>query len=192
MKRILPIAVATAALIAAGSALAAPEAYTVDPRHTLPTFEVLHFGFSMQRGRFNKTSGRVVIDVAARKGSAEIAIEAVSVSTGIDALDERIRGEDFLNAANYPVVTFKSDNFAFDGERLKSLTGELTMNGVARPVTFTVNTFGCIPHPMLKRKACGCDILATIKVSDFAMKYSSPYVADEVTLRIGVEALKEE
>ena len=190
MKRIL-VAIGASALVVGGDVLAEPETFTIDPRHTLPTFEVLHFGASMQRGRFNKTSGRVILDLAARKGSAEIAVDAASVSTGVDALDERMRGEDFFDVAKHPVVTFKSDNFAFDGERLTSMTGELTMNGVSRPVTFTVNVFNCLVHPMLKRRACGADIVATIKRSDFRQKYSSPYVADDVTLRIGVEAVKE-
>jgi polyisoprenoid-binding protein YceI len=167
------------------------ETYTVDPRHTFPTYEVSHFGYSMQRGRFNKTTGKIAIDTAAKKGSADIAMETASVSTGVDKLDEHLRSEDFLNAAKYPQITFKSDNFAFDGERLKSATGDLTINGVTRPVTFNASVFQCAVNPMIKKKQCGADLVTTIKRSDFGVKYALPALGDDVTLRIPVESIKD-
>ena len=190
MKAII-LAAGSATLIAAGCAWAEPETYRIDPRHTFPTYEVGHDGYSVQRGRFNKTSGRVTLDIAAKKGSVEIAMETASVSSGIDKLDENLRGEDFLNAAKFPVITFKSDNLSFEGERLKSLSGDLTINGVTRPVTFTVNLFHCAPNRLTKAKTCGADIITTIKRSDFGVKYALPNLGDDVTLRIGVEGIKE-
>lgn len=187
----MKIAAALAASLAILPAAAELESYTVDPRHTFPTYEVGHLGYSMQRGRFNKTSGKITIDTAAKKGSADIAMDTASVSSGVDKLDEHLRGEDFLNAAKYPQITFKSTNFAFDGDRVKSATGDLTINGVTRPVTFNANMFLCGPHPMTKKKQCGADLQATIKRSDFGMKYALPALADDVTLRIPVEALKD-
>lgn len=184
-------AVALAATLATLPAAAEMESYTVDPRHTFPTYEVSHFGYSMQRGRFNKTSGRITIDTAAKKGTADIAMETASVSSGVDKLDEHLRGEDFLNAAKFPLITFKSSNFAFEGEKLKSATGELSINGVARPVTFTANVFQCAPNPMNKKMQCGADLQATIKRSDFGVKYALPALGDDVTLRIPVEAIKD-
>jgi polyisoprenoid-binding protein YceI len=183
-----------AAALAASLALPAAaqmETYTVDPRHTFPTYEVSHFGYSMQRGRFNKTSGRITIDTAAKKGSADIAMETASVSTGVDKLDEHLRSEDFLNAAKFPQITFKSRDFAFDGDKLKSATGDLTINGVTRPVTFTANVFQCALNPMNKKKQCGADLQATIKRSDFGVKYALPVLGDDVTLRIPVEGIKD-
>jgi polyisoprenoid-binding protein YceI len=184
-------AAAFAAALAILPAAAAMESYTVDPRHTFPTYEVSHLGYSMQRGRFNKTSGKITIDTAARKGTADIAMDAASVSTGVDKLDEHLRSEDFLNAAKYPQVTFKSNDFAFEGDRVKRATGDLTINGVTRPVTFTANVFQCAENPMLKKKQCGADLQATIKRSDFGMKYALPMLGDDVTLRIPVEATKD-
>ena len=180
-----------AALAAALPAAAELETYTVDPRHTMPTYEVSHFGYSMQRGRFNRTSGKIAIDTAAKKGSADIAMETASVSSGIDKLDEHLRSDDFLNAAKYPQITFKSTDFVFDGDNVKSARGELTINGVTRPVTFTTNVFKCAENPMLKRKQCGADLQATIKRSDFGVKYALPALGDDVTLRIPVEATKD-
>ena len=188
MKRIAIAAAVCAALPAA----AALETYTVDPRHTLPTYEVSHFGYSMQRGRFGKTSGRITIDAAAKTGSADITIDAASVSSGVDKLDEHLRGEDFFNVAKNPTITFKSSNFTFDGDRVKSATGDLTINGVTQPVTLIANVFQCAPNPMNKKKQCGADLVTTIKRSDFGMKYALPALGDEVTLRIPVESIKDD
>jgi polyisoprenoid-binding protein YceI len=182
---------ALAASLAVFPAAAEMESYTVDPHHTFPTYEVSHLGYSMQRGRFNKTSGRIAVDTAAKKGSADIAMETASVSSGVDKLDEHLRSEDFLNAAKFPQITFKSKDFAFEGEKLKSATGDLTINGVTRPVTFTANVFQCAMNPMLKKKQCGADLQATIKRSDFGVKYALPMLGDDVTLRIPVEAIKD-
>lgn len=189
--KLVKLVPALAAVLAILPATAEVETYTVDPHHTFPTYEVGHMGYSMQRGRFNKTSGKITLDTAAKKGSADIAMETASVSTGVDKLDEHLRSDDFLNAAKNPQITFKSSSFAFDGERVKSATGDLTLNGVTRPVTFTANVFQCGMHPMIKKKQCGADLQATIKRSDFGMKYGLPLLADDVTLHIPVEALKD-
>ena len=69
------------------------------------------------------------------------------------------------------------------------MTGDLTIRGVAKPATLTANHFRCGPHPVTKKKACGGDFITQIKRSDFGMKYAMSAVADEVTLRINIEAL---
>ncbi|MGZ5032860.1 MAG: YceI family protein [Usitatibacter sp.] len=190
MKR-LTLVTFLVALLGAQSAAAELETYTVDPAHTRPTYEVSHFGYSMQRGRFNKTSGKITLDIAAKKGSADIVVDTASVDSGVPKLDEHLRSEDFFNAARNPQITFKSNSFAFEGDRVKSATGDLTMNGVTRPVTLTATVFQCAPHPMNKRKQCGADLITTVKRSDFGMKYGLPVLGDDVTLRIPVESVKD-
>lgn len=190
MKRtLLPATVA--ALLTPLPACAELESYTVDPDHTFPTYEVSHFGYSMQRGRFNRTSGRITLDEAAGKCTADIAIDTASVSSGVDKLDEHLRSEDFLNAARNPQITFKSANCAFEGGKVKSATGDLTINGVTRPATLAANMFLCAPNPMNKRKQCGADLEVTVKRSDFGVKYALPALGDDVRLRINVEAIKD-
>lgn len=183
------------AACAALSACAAPafaqlETYAVDPLHTFPAYEVSHFGYSMQRGRFNRTSGKIALDVAARRCEADIAIEVASVSSGVDKLDEHLRAADFFNAAKHPLITFKADGCAFEGDKVKSATGRLSMNGVTRPVTLVAAMFQCAPNPMTQVKQCGADLEVTIKRSDFGMTYALPALGDEVKLRINVEANK--
>lgn len=177
------------AALAAAPALAA-DTYTIDSRHTFPTFEVNHLGFSTQRGRFNKVTGSITLDRAAKKGSMEIVIDVASIDMGIDKWDEHMKSEDFFNAAKFPTVVFKSDTMKFDGDRLAAVDGQLTLLGVSKPVTLTVTRFHCAHNPMAKKDACGADATATIKRSEFGMKYAVPNVGDEVLLRIPVEAFK--
>jgi polyisoprenoid-binding protein YceI len=184
-------AAALAASLAALPCAAELETYTIDPRHTIPTYEVSHLGYSMQRGRFDRTRGKITIDTAAKKGSADVTVDAASVSSGVDKLDEHLKGEDFFNVARHPQITFKSSDFAFEGDTLRSATGELTMNGITKPVTLTANIFRCAMNPVLKKKQCGADLVTTIKRSDFGMKYALPALGDDVTLRIPVESMKD-
>jgi polyisoprenoid-binding protein YceI len=187
MKPILAIAAALAAL----PALADVETYNIDPNHTFPAYEVGHFGYSIQRGRFNKTQGRITMDTAAKAGTVEVTIDTASVSTGVDKLDQHLRGDDFFDSAKFPQMTFKSSDLTFDGERVRQARGTLTINGIAKPVTLEVTYFKCGLHPMLMRKVCGADMTTTIKRSEFGMKYALPMLADEVVLRVNVEAIKE-
>jgi polyisoprenoid-binding protein YceI len=182
---------AFAALATAVPAAAAMETYTIDSRHTFPSFEVMHFGVSLQRGRFNKTSGTVKVDTEARQGSIDVTIDAASVDTGLDKLEEHVRAEDFLDASKYPTITFKGSQMAFDGTNLKSVTGELTMRGVSKPVTLDAQHFTCRVHPMNKKQMCGGEFTAHIKRSDWGIKYAIPALADEMLLRINVEAYRD-
>lgn len=182
---------ACAALLTSFGALAELEAFTVDPNHTFPAFEIGHFGYSFQRGRFNRTTGKVTLDTVARAGSADIAIDTASVSTGHAKLEEHLRSEEFFNSAKYPQMTFKSSSFAFEGDKVRSAAGDLTINGVSRPVSLKAEYFNCAPHPMLKKKVCGAEFTTTIKRSDFGIKTYLPALADDVMLRINVEAVKD-
>jgi polyisoprenoid-binding protein YceI len=180
-----------ASLIAALPASAAGESYTIDPNHTFPSYEILHFGYSLQRGRFNKTRGKVVVDAAARTGSADITIDTESIDTGHAKLEEHIRSADFLNAAQYPTIDFRGSAMAFEGENVKSVTGELTMLGVSRPVTLNASHFKCGAHPMTRKAMCGGEFVAIIRRSDWGIKRYIPALADEMTLRINVEAFRD-
>ncbi|NTV10566.1 MAG: YceI family protein [Zoogloea sp.] len=185
----VPLALLGAALSL--PAVAAPESYTIDSAHTFPSYEVRHLGFSVQRGRFNSTSGKVVLDRAARTGSVDVKIDAASISTGNPALEKHLRSEEFFGVDKYPVISFKSTAMKFDGDKLASVEGNLTMHGVTRPVTLAVTDFRCAPHPMAKRDACGADAVTTVKRTDFGVSYAVPAVADEVKLILNIEAIKD-
>lgn len=171
----------------AGAAQAA-DTYVIDSSHTFPSFEISHFGFSTFRGRFDKTSGSVTLDIAKKTGGADISIDVASISTGVAKLDEHLLKDDFFDVAKYPVITFKSRDFKFRGDTLSTVTGDLAMHGVTRPVTLTVAAFTCKEHPLKKIQACGADASATINRSDWGITTYSPNIGEEVTLHIEIEA----
>jgi polyisoprenoid-binding protein YceI len=190
MKRIT-LAVLTTALLASTGAFAAPETYVIDTYHTYPRFEYSHFGYSTQVHKFDKTSGKITIDRAAKTGAADISIDVNSIDTGYDVFNGHLKGEDFFDAAKFPTITFKSDKFKFEGDKPVALDGQLTIKGITKPVTLTVTSFNCMPHPMAKKDACGANATAKIKRTEFNNGKYAPYVSDDVTLSINVEAIKE-
>jgi polyisoprenoid-binding protein YceI len=173
------------------AALAAPETFNLEPTHTYPHFEYNHFGFSNQRHSFDKTSGKIVWDRAAKTGSVDVTIDAKSVNTGYALFNGIIQGVDFFDTDKYPTITFKSSTVKFDGDKPVAIEGNLTIKGVTKPVSLTVTNFHSMPHPMLKKDALGANAVARIKRSEFNMGKNVPYVSDEVTLNIAVEAIKE-
>ena len=186
MKFLLPVALA----VASSTALAA-DTYVIDPTHTYPMFEISHLGFSTTRGGFNTTEGTVVLDLAKKSGSVDITIDANSLATPVPKLDEHLKNEDFFDVARYPTITFKSDQLAFEGDTLKSVTGELTMHGVTKPVTLAVTHFVCKEHPMMKKPHCGAEAEATIQRSDWGISTYSPAVGEDVKLKIQIEATRQ-
>lgn len=177
---------APALVLAAAGASAAD--YGVDSEHTRVTFEINHFGFSTFRGDFDQVTGEIAYDPAAKTGSADIKVEVASASTGVDKLDQHLQTADFFDAARHPTITFKSKSFNFDGERLKSVDGDLTIRGTTRPVRLEVLAVNCGLHPMGKFPACGADAQVKLKRSDYGVSAYVPTVGDEVLLRIGVES----
>lgn len=188
MKKLTAFALAASLSTAV---FATPETYVIDGNHTLPRFEYNHLGYSTQVSRFDKTSGTIVIDRAAKTGSVEVVIDAKSVNTGNALLNEHIQGEDFFDTAKYPNITFKSTKVKFNGDKVASVDGALTIKGVTKQVTLTVTSFQCMPHPMMKKDACGANATTTIKRSDFNAGKYAPAVSDDVVLTIPVESIKQ-
>ena len=188
------IAKLSAALIiaaaAATPAFAAPETYSVDGTHTFPRVSYSHFGMSTQLSKFDKTTGTVVLDKAAKTGSVDITIDMKSVNTGYDTFNEHIQGEDFLDTAKYPTATFKSTKVNFAGDKPVSIDGNLTIKGVTKPVTLKVTNYINMPHPMLKKDAIGADATVVIKRTEFNAGKYAPHVGDDVTITVSLEAIK--
>lgn len=190
MKKTLALlAIAATTTFSAAPAFAAAETYVIDGTHTFPRFSYNHFGYSKQLSRFNKTTGTVTLDKAARTAAVDVTIDMKSVDTGVALFDGHIQGADFLDTENHPIATFKSTRVVFDGDKPASIDGELTIKGITRPVTLTVTSFHAMPHPMVKKDAIGANATTVIKRSDFNAGKHAPYVSDEVTLDIALEAI---
>ena len=180
------------ALLSAFAATAAnADSYTIDPRHTFPSFEVSHYGFSLQRGRFNKVSGKLELDSTAKKGSVEVTIDTASVDMGFEDWNKHMRGERFFQSDKFPQARFVARDFAFDAEKPSPVSGELTLLGVTKPVTLKVGQWRCAKHPILPRQLCGADLEASIRRSDFGMNTNLPGIGDDVKISLPVEALKD-
>lgn len=177
------------ASVAVGSALAAPVTYNVDGSHTFPRFSYSHFGLSTQLSSFSNTTGKVVFDAQAKTGSVDITIDMKSVNTGFADFNGHIQGEDFLDTAKFPTATFKSTQVVFEGDKPKTIEGNLTIKGVTKPVTLQVTNFLAMPHPMMKKPALGANAFTTIKRTEFNAGKFAPYVGDEVRIDIAIEAV---
>jgi polyisoprenoid-binding protein YceI len=188
MKRFLTAVALSSAL--AVPAFAAPDTYTIDSKHTFPTFEVNHLGYSVQRGRFDKTSGTITVDLKAKTGGANVVIDTTSLDMGFDEWNKHLSDEKFFNVAKFPTMTFKSSKFTFKGDQLVQVDGDLTLLGVTKPVVLKVDLFKCAMHPMMKKDACGANATTTIKRSDFGMSAYVPMVGDEIKIAFGIEAIK--
>jgi len=167
------------------------DSYTIDPRHTHPSYEINHFGWSTQRGRFDNVTGSITLDRVAKTGSVDVSVDTNSVSSGVGKLDEHLKSEDFFNVAKYPTITFKATKMTFNGDTPASVPGEITILGVTKPAVLTITRFSCGVHPMLKKDVCGAEASTTIKRSEFGMTKYVPALGDEVKLLINVEAFKD-
>lgn len=168
--------------------------YTIDPAHTYPHFAISHLGFSTMHGRFNKTTGKLDIDLEKKTGAVDITIDAASVDTGFPKRDDHLRTPDFFNVAEFPEIKYKSTKVTITGDNAATVEGNLTITGVTKPVTLTVDAIKCGEHPMPQMKGkfvCGFNATASLKRSDFGVKYGLPAVGDDVKLTFEVEAIKD-
>ena len=186
------IALAAAATLATGIAHAEMANYAIDPTHTFVTFEISHFGASVNRGRFDKKEGSVQLDKAAKAGKVEISFDTTSINSGTPAFDKHLQSADLFNAAQHPKITFVSDKFSFNGDKVSEVSGQLTLLGKTGPVTLKANQFNCYQSPMLKREVCGGDFEATIDRTQWGMNYGVDWgFAKNVRLVVQVEAVKQ-
>lgn len=180
------------ALIAvSGAVFAAPVTYTADPDHTHPAFEVDHFGgLSVWRGFFKKTTGTIVMDKAAGTGTVDMDIDMTSGVMPNDALTAELVGDKFFQANKYPTAHYHGTLGGFVNGAPTTVTGQLSLHGVTKPVDLKILSFKCMPHPFYKVEVCGADATGTFNRDDFGIDYGKAYGFNMgVTLHIQVEAL---
>jgi polyisoprenoid-binding protein YceI len=175
----------------AGVAGAAPVTYEIDPSHTFPSFEADHMGgVSVWRGKFNRSTGTVVLDKAAGTGSVDVTIDIASIDFGEDALNTEIAKAEYMDTTGHPKAHYRGKLEGFTDGKPTRVVGELEFRGIKKPVTLDVRSFKCIPHPMHQRELCGADALTTIERDQFGFDAGADWGFDmSVTLRIQVEAV---
>src|SRR5579871_10376 len=191
MKILLPVALLN---LAAGAALAAPVTYQVDPAHTYPSFETDHFGgLSTWRGKFDASSGTVVLDKEAGTGTVDITVTASSIDLGHAKLNEHVKSPEMLDVEKYPTATYKGTLAGFKNGAPTEVKGELTLHGVTKPVTLKIDKFLCKTNPMSKKEVCGADATTMINRGDFGIDYGKQLgFKMETKLSIQIEAVRQD
>ena len=183
------IVLASMAVLVGASSFAAPVTYVLDPTHTYPSFEADHMGgLSVWRGKFDSSSGKVVYDKVAKAGSINVTVNMTSINFGMPKLDEHAKSAEMFDVAKFPTATYSGKFTKFDGASPTEAQGTLTMHGVTKPLTLTINSFVCKQNPMSKKEVCGADASAIFNRSDFGVNFGDKYgFKQEVKLQIQVE-----
>ncbi|MBJ7538333.1 YceI family protein [Marinomonas transparens] len=176
-------AIAISTLILASSLTMAAD-YSIDPAHSAVTFKIGHLGVSTTVGRFNKFEGEFSFPDDAKSGKASLTVKTSSIDTNHEARDKHLRSPDFLNVKQFPTLSFNSTKF--DG---KTLTGDLTLHGVTKPVSFDVKKVGEGKDPWGGYRA-GFEASTTIQRSDFGITYFIPGVTDATKIEVFVEGIR--
>ena len=167
--------------------------YKVEPSHTQVVFSVLHMGFTRFSGFFSGASGTLQLDPAkpaADKLDVSVPIQAVLTTSS--KLDGELKGAQWFDAAKFPTATFTSKTITPTGDGAASISGDLTLHGVTKPITLNAHFVGAGVNPMSKAETVGFEATGTIKRSDFGVKTYVPLVGDDVDLTIaGAFELKE-
>ena len=171
--------------------VAETEYYTIDSKHTFPHFAIDHMGFSTLYGRFNLTTGKIIIDRENNNGSIDIKIAAVSINTGHNKRDQHLRSPDFLNVMEFPNIFYQSRNINFIGDDGAKIEGDLTILGVTQSVPLKVKRIRCGKNPVNKKETCGFEATAEIKRSDFGNNFVRPNIGDNMKLWFEVEAVRD-
>jgi polyisoprenoid-binding protein YceI len=190
MKIALSAAVLT---LITGSALAAPVTYEVDPGHTYPSFAADHMGgLSVWRGKFDKSSGTIVLDKDKSTGTVDITVDTSSINFGHEKLNEHAKGPDMFDVTKFPTATYKGKLASFKNGAPTEVQGEFTLHGVTKPLTLKINQFLCKPNPMTKKEVCGADASATFNRKDYGLGFGDAYgFKMDVALEIQVEAVRQ-
>jgi polyisoprenoid-binding protein YceI len=181
--------VLTLAALMLASAASYAETYVFDNVHTQVTFFINHFGFSNSSGRMHVAKGALDYDGKDwSKAGVQVTINVNSLDLGDARWKEHILSKDFLDAAKFPTIEFKSTKVEVAGANKLKVHGDLTIHGVTKPVVLdtTVNKTG--PHPFTKQPAAGFSATTKIKRSEFGVVQYVPNVADEMDIRMEVEA----
>ena len=169
----------------------AADTYKIDPVHTSVMFRAKHVNTGYVWGRFKDVSGTFVLDDAdASKSSFVVEIPVASIESNNEKRNAHLKSPDFFNAAQYPTISFKSTSVKKGEGKSYEVTGDLTLHGVTKPVTLTVNLVGTGEFPPGAHRA-GLDTTFSVKLSDFQIKGLPGAVDDEIHLIVDTEGVKQ-
>jgi polyisoprenoid-binding protein YceI len=166
--------------------------YVIDPSHTEVGFSVRHAGISKVRGKFEKFEGQIVVADNVAESSAIVTIDASSINTGDANRDGHLRSADFWDAENKPTWTFVTNGLEGDGDEF-TLKGDLTINGVTKPVALDAEFNGAATDPFGSQRI-GFSASTEISRKEFGLTWNAALetggllVGDKVKILLEVEA----
>jgi len=179
------------ALVLANVASFSAETLRIDPSHTAVIFSWGHRGFSHPVARLEKVDGNVVLDRAdLTQSSVSVSLALDGLRTGSDALDRRLKGEEFFDVANHPEITFRSTHIDMKGPNALTITGDLAVHGVTKSVALNavINKIGADSKGQW---TAGMDAEVMLRRSEFGVGKYVPMVTDEIKVHITLEASQE-
>ena len=190
MKSLITTAALATTLLSA-PAFASSQSYVLDSSHSQIVFSYDHLGYSTTYGMFSGFEGTIDFDQAdPAASSVSVSFPVNTMLTGWEARFQHFMSGDFFDAAEDEMVTFTSTSIEVTGETTALITGDLTLNGITKPVVLdaTLNQVG--DHPMEGKPWAGFDATATVLRSDFEVGAFAPFVSDEVEIMISIEAMQ--
>lgn len=188
MKKTL---LAAALLAMPFAAQAEPEAYVLDASHSQILFSYNHLGYSTTWGMFSGFEGEIQFDQEdPANSSVNVSFPVRSMFTGWEGRFEHFMSADFFGAAEDEMVSFASTGIEVTGDSTANITGDLTLNGVTKPVTLAATLTQTGDHPMEGKPWAGFNASTTLVRSEFELGMFAPYVSDEVEVQISIEAMK--
>jgi polyisoprenoid-binding protein YceI len=188
----LPVAALMLALTCSTGtrAVMSAQSWRIDETHTTVGFKIDAVGFPTTQGRFTHYSGRIAIDFdRPAKSFTNFTVEAASVEAGSRSFNDFIKSAPLLNVAKFPTLSFASTQVEKLDTHSARVTGNLTMLGVTKPITLTVNVD---TDPLAKGRAIAFSATSTIKRSEFGMIFGLPLVDDALEITVKTRALTDE
>jgi len=148
-------------------------------------FSYSHFGLSNPQLRFRDIDASITLDADNLENSAVSAtIKSASIDSGVDVFDEHLNSDGWFDTAKHPEITFKSTGFKRATQTTGTMTGDMTIMGITKPVTFDVTLLAAMEHPRSKKPVMGLEGAGTVLRSDFGLGKYAPSVSDEVNIGI--------
>jgi polyisoprenoid-binding protein YceI len=189
------VALILSGLVSVGAQTPGPNTWTIDSGHSTAGFSVKHLMVSTVRGTLGPIRGTIDYDGKSLESlKIDASIDVSAINTGNESRDRDLKGAGFFDVAKFPAATFKSKRAEAGGAGKFNLTGDLTMHGVTKEVTLTVDG----PSPTVKGQnglKVGASATTTLNRRDFGLQYNNmveavPVVSDEVQVTIDIEANK--
>jgi polyisoprenoid-binding protein YceI len=166
----------------------------IDPSHSAVSFKVKHMMVSTVRGRLGRLHGRIQLDPERpEKAEFEVAVDVKGIYTGDPKRDGHLQSADFFDAESHPDITFKSDAVFARGDGHFTASGDLTIRGVTRPVSFDIELEG-IRADAQGGQHLGASASLTIDRTDFGLTWNMPVpngvlVGEKVKIEVDLQAL---